>query len=198
MMQPTSEERKFFRSQCVRPRFTYAALIRQAIKESPMNQLSLNEIYTWFTNEFAFFRQNEATWKNAVRHNLSLHKCFKRVESLTGSAWIVDDPEFKRRKAKRWCPSRTKLGRSNPQVRDSIDRSDLSNLTSSCDQKENAHKTEDEDASSSSPILDCSNSIDLCNAVSVSKISSQETSNFYNRQFRQSQGHYMLGQVRRR
>ncbi|CAF5148112.1 unnamed protein product, partial [Rotaria socialis] len=32
----------------VRPPFTYATLIRQAIIESPDNQLTLNEVYKWF------------------------------------------------------------------------------------------------------------------------------------------------------
>ena len=35
----------------------------QAIVESPDRQLTLNEIYTWFQNTFAFFRRNAATWK---------------------------------------------------------------------------------------------------------------------------------------
>ena len=66
--------------------------------------MTLNEIYNWFQANFAFFRRNAATWKvssiqcscivtafsnctnmthqNAVRHNLSLHKCFSRVENV--------------------------------------------------------------------------------------------------------------------
>lgn len=35
----------------------------QAIFESPRNQLTLNEIYNWFTRNFAYFRRNAATWK---------------------------------------------------------------------------------------------------------------------------------------
>ena len=58
-----SKNRDFYRSHDVRPPFTYAALIRQAIIESPDRQLTLNEIYTWFQNTFAFFRRNAATWK---------------------------------------------------------------------------------------------------------------------------------------
>ncbi len=58
-----SRNREFYRTHDVRPPFTYAALIRQAIIESPDRQLTLNEIYTWFQNTFAFFRRNAATWK---------------------------------------------------------------------------------------------------------------------------------------
>lgn len=34
--------------------------------------------------------------KNAVRHNLSLHKCFTRVENVKGAVWTVDDAAFQR------------------------------------------------------------------------------------------------------
>ena len=58
-----SQNRDFYRCTDVRPPFTYAALIRQAINESPGRQLTLNEIYNWFQANFAFFRRNAATWK---------------------------------------------------------------------------------------------------------------------------------------
>jgi hypothetical protein len=80
--------------------------------ESKECQLTLNEIYQWFTETFAYFRRNAATWKNAVRHNLSLHKCFARVEqNVKGAVWTVDDSEFYKRRPQRSSSSRsTKLG----------------------------------------------------------------------------------------
>ncbi|XP_034028792.1 forkhead box protein P1-B-like isoform X2 [Thalassophryne amazonica] len=92
------DNKDFYLSTEVRPPFTYASLIRQAIFESPRNQLTLNEIYNWFTRNFAYFRSNAATWKNAVRHNLSLHKCFVRLENVKGAVWTVDEIEFHRRR----------------------------------------------------------------------------------------------------
>ncbi|TNN59588.1 Forkhead box protein P1-B [Liparis tanakae] len=91
-----NQNKEFYMNAEVRPPFTYASLIRQAILESPEKQLTLNEIYNWFTRMFAYFRRNAATWKGAVRTNLSLHKCFVRVEDEFGSFWTVDDEEFKR------------------------------------------------------------------------------------------------------
>ncbi|XP_072537825.1 forkhead box protein P3a [Salminus brasiliensis] len=85
----------------IRPPFTYASMIRWAILESPEKQLTLNEIYHWFTRMFSYFRHNTATWKNAVRHNLSLHKCFVRVDGGKGSVWTVDEAEFLRRKGQK-------------------------------------------------------------------------------------------------
>uniref|UniRef100_A0A1I8I750 Fork-head domain-containing protein n=1 Tax=Macrostomum lignano TaxID=282301 RepID=A0A1I8I750_9PLAT len=95
------KNREFYNRSDTRPPFTYASLIRQAIIESINRQLTLNEIYIWFQRNFAFFRRNEATWKNAVRHNLSLHKCFTRVENVKGAVWTVDDSEFHRRRLQR-------------------------------------------------------------------------------------------------
>ncbi|CAB3258670.1 unnamed protein product [Arctia plantaginis] len=93
--------REFYKSADVRPPFTYASLIRQAIIESPDKQLTLNEIYNWFQSTFCYFRRNAATWKNAVRHNLSLHKCFMRVENVKGAVWTVDEVEFYKRRPQR-------------------------------------------------------------------------------------------------
>ncbi|XP_038304789.1 forkhead box protein P3 isoform X2 [Canis lupus familiaris] len=127
----------YFKFHNMRPPFTYATLIRwfhpcqipraghyhsqlsfgevtplppnlQAILEAPEKQRTLNEIYHWFTRMFAFFRNHPATWKNAIRHNLSLHKCFVRVESEKGAVWTVDEFEFRKKRSQR--PSRS----SNP------------------------------------------------------------------------------------
>ncbi|XP_031423717.1 forkhead box protein P4 isoform X12 [Clupea harengus] len=89
---------EFYKNADVRPPFTYASLIRHAILEAPDRQLTLNEIYNWFTRMFAYFRRNTATWKNAVRHNLSLHKCFVRVENVKGAVWTVDEVEYQKRR----------------------------------------------------------------------------------------------------
>ncbi|XP_056394057.1 forkhead box protein P3 isoform X2 [Hyla sarda] len=94
---------EYYRTNNVRPPFTYASLIRWAILESPQKQLALNEIYHWFTKMFAFFRLNKVTWKNAVRHNLSLHKCFVRVENIKGAVWMVDELEFQRKRGVKSC-----------------------------------------------------------------------------------------------
>lgn len=88
----------FYQKADVRPPFTYASLIRQAILDAPEQQLTLNEIYSWFIHKFAYFRRNAATWKNAVRHNLSLHKCFMRRENVKGAVWIVDEDEYMKRR----------------------------------------------------------------------------------------------------
>ncbi|XP_030825972.1 forkhead box protein P3-like [Camarhynchus parvulus] len=76
--------------------------VPNAILESPQRQRPLAEIYHWFSRRFGFFRHNTRTWKNAVRHNLSLHKCFVRVEAARGAVWTVDEAEFRRKRGQRY------------------------------------------------------------------------------------------------
>ncbi|XP_041953507.1 forkhead box protein P3 [Alosa sapidissima] len=86
----------------IRPPYTYACLIRWSILEAPEKQRTLNEIYNWFMQMFLYFRHNNSAWKNAVRHNLSLHKCFVRVEGGKGAVWTVDETEFQKRKKQKF------------------------------------------------------------------------------------------------
>ncbi|KAM9250198.1 LOW QUALITY PROTEIN: forkhead box protein P3-like [Cariama cristata] len=95
-------ELEYYRLSTTRPPYTYAMLIRWAILESPQRQRTLGEIYHWFSHMFGYFRHNTATWKNAVRHNLSLHKCFVRVENVRGAVWTVDEAEFRRKRGQRY------------------------------------------------------------------------------------------------
>ncbi|CAB3386688.1 Hypothetical predicted protein [Cloeon dipterum] len=83
-----------------KPQKTYAELIKEAIDSSPEKQLSLNDIYNHFEKTYDYYKTNQQTWKNAIRHNLSLHKCFKRKEVQKGSVWIVDEIEFAKRQTK--------------------------------------------------------------------------------------------------
>ena len=43
-------------------------VVFQAIHETSDHQLTLHEIYNWFTTMFAYFRRNAASWK--VRKNV--------------------------------------------------------------------------------------------------------------------------------
>jgi hypothetical protein len=129
--------RELYRTQDIRPPFTYASLIRQSILESPEHQLTLNEIYKWFEINFSYFRKNAQTWKNAVRHNLSLHKCFMRVENVKGAVWTVDDLEYCRRR-----PLKVSNGTSSasPSSSSSVSSNSFNQSTSNGSQKNNMNK----------------------------------------------------------
>ena len=69
--------------------------------------------YTKLISNFAFFSPflSRTILKNAIRTNLSLHKCFVRYEDDFGSFWMVDDAEFiKRRHLSRGRPRKYEPG----------------------------------------------------------------------------------------
>uniref|UniRef100_A0A8C6V882 Forkhead box P1 n=1 Tax=Naja naja TaxID=35670 RepID=A0A8C6V882_NAJNA len=81
-----AQNQEFYKNAEVRPPFTYASLIRQAILESPEKQLTLNEIYNWFTRMFAYFRRNAATWKASIAENsISLYTTASMGNPTLGS-----------------------------------------------------------------------------------------------------------------
>ncbi|XP_072259943.1 forkhead box protein O1 [Pyxicephalus adspersus] len=79
---------------------SYADLISQAIESSPEKRLTLSQIYDWMVKSVPYFKDkgdsnSSAGWKNSIRHNLSLHSKFVRVQNEgTGkSSWWILNPE---------------------------------------------------------------------------------------------------------
>lgn len=80
-----------------KPNYPLPTLIKLAIYDSPRGRLTLQEIYQALEDRFEWFRQrtDELSWKNSIRHNLSLRKCFLKVqrpitEPGKGSYWMID------------------------------------------------------------------------------------------------------------
>ncbi|KAL2107845.1 hypothetical protein VUR80DRAFT_4677 [Thermomyces stellatus] len=63
-----------------KPNLSYAALIGMALLRSPNRRLTLSQIYKWITTNFSFYKPDDAGWQNSIRHNLSLHKAFLKIE----------------------------------------------------------------------------------------------------------------------
>ncbi|GIY75432.1 forkhead box protein N3 [Caerostris darwini] len=83
-----------------KPPYSFSCLIFMAIEDSINKALPVKDIYSWILNRFPYFQNAPTGWKNSVRHNLSLSKCFRKVEKEKGqnvgkgSLWCID-PEFR-------------------------------------------------------------------------------------------------------
>lgn len=87
---------------------SYADLITQAITSSPDQRMTLSQIYTWMVDNIPYFKDkgdstSSAGWKNSIRHNLSLHNRFSRIQNEGNgkSSWWIVDQEAKTEKTKR-------------------------------------------------------------------------------------------------
>lgn len=63
-----------------KPPYSFSCLIFMAIEDSPTKALPVKDIYTWILSHFPYFQNAPTGWKNSVRHNLSLNKCFLKVD----------------------------------------------------------------------------------------------------------------------
>lgn len=83
----------------LKPPYSYAAMIAQAIFSSEEEKLTLSNIYSWIQDKYSFYRHSASGWQNSIRHNLSLNKAFQKVPRRTdepgkGMKWQVA-PEFR-------------------------------------------------------------------------------------------------------
>ncbi|KAL7808439.1 fork head transcription factor-like protein [Trichoderma gracile] len=85
-------------NQHIKPQYSYAQMITQAILNAPDGKLNLNGIYNFIMSTYSYYRhQHAAGWQNSIRHNLSLNKSFDKVARTTdepgkGMKWhIVPD-----------------------------------------------------------------------------------------------------------
>ncbi|KAK8108770.1 Fork-head transcriptional regulator 2 [Apiospora sp. TS-2023a] len=79
----------------IKPSYSYAQMITQAIVSQKEQKLNLNNIYRYITDHYAYYRnQPAAGWQNSIRHNLSLNKAFMKAPRSTdepgkGMKWEI-------------------------------------------------------------------------------------------------------------
>lgn len=82
-------------NQHIKPQYSYAQMITQAILNAPDGKLNLNGIYNYIMSTYAYYRHQQAAgWQNSIRHNLSLNKSFDKVARSTdepgkGMKWQI-------------------------------------------------------------------------------------------------------------
>ncbi|EQK97967.1 hypothetical protein G6O67_000003 [Ophiocordyceps sinensis] len=95
MVGPNSVDLSLDDNQHIKPQYSYAQMITQAVTNAPEEKLNLNGIYTFIMNSYSYYRhQHAAGWQNSIRHNLSLNKSFDKVARSTdepgkGMKWQI-------------------------------------------------------------------------------------------------------------
>ncbi|ACY70520.1 uncharacterized protein [Drosophila virilis] len=94
-----------------KPPFNYSHIIGMAMLEN--GRVTLQQICAWIEAKFAFFRVRKK-WNNSIRHNLSLHHCFrnrKREEKGKGGYWElgVDPKKCDRKRIRNRKTTQSKL-----------------------------------------------------------------------------------------
>ncbi|KAI6031421.1 hypothetical protein BKA83DRAFT_6278 [Pisolithus microcarpus] len=78
-----------------RPQHTLPVILRCAILGSANKRLTIREIYAAMEKKYTYFRNSGPTWKQSVRHHLSLNRLFERqprpvTDPGFGSYWTVN------------------------------------------------------------------------------------------------------------
>lgn len=80
----------------IKPPYSYATMITQAILSNDDGVMSLSEIYNWISSHYAYYKYSKTGWQNSIRHNLSLNKAFEKVprrpnEPGKGMKWQISE-----------------------------------------------------------------------------------------------------------
>lgn len=111
-----------------KPVYSYSCLIAMALYNSKTGCLPVSEIYNFMMENYPYFKTAPDGWKNSVRHNLSLNKCFEKVEKPNGSQrkgclWALNPAKIAKMKEevqkwKRKDPESIRRSMSNPEELD--------------------------------------------------------------------------------
>ncbi|KAF0992049.1 hypothetical protein HZS_385, partial [Henneguya salminicola] len=99
----------------IKPLYSYAQLISQAILNSKNRKIPLIGIYRYISNTYPYYQINEKGWQNSIRHNLSLNKNFFKIprnlsKSGKGCLWTIPDEFYEEAKSEAFkIKSRKKL-----------------------------------------------------------------------------------------
>ncbi len=75
-----------------KPKDTYVQMIAKAFIANGLKRMCLKELYAKVEDLYPFYKTSKLTWKNAIRHNLSINDCFVKVgraDSGRGYYWMI-------------------------------------------------------------------------------------------------------------
>ena len=107
-----------------KPAETYVSMIAKAMLANSLQRMSLSDLYSKIEELFPYYKTSTITWRNAVRHNLSINECFVkagRADSGRGFYWTIHPScvevfrsgKYKRRDARRRVQNLTRIGTVN-------------------------------------------------------------------------------------
>ncbi|TFK41822.1 hypothetical protein BDQ12DRAFT_624518 [Crucibulum laeve] len=104
-----------------RPQHTLPVILRCAILGSPRKRLTIREIYAAMEAKYPYYKTAGPTWKQSVRHHLSLNRLFERqprpvTDPGFGSYWTVNlsAPPGTKRPRKRGRANKDALPQGDP------------------------------------------------------------------------------------
>ena len=105
---PVFDESKLTAEELAKPQASYVVLIHEALSNSKTGAMSLPQIYRAIERRYPFFKLRVTTtgWQSSVRHNLSQHHAFQKVER-DGKGWmwgIVPGVSIEKEKKRRASP----------------------------------------------------------------------------------------------
>lgn len=120
-----------------KPAYSYSCLIAMALKNSKTGSLPVSEIYNFMCKHFPYFKTAPNGWKNSVRHNLSLNKCFEKIEKPAlngaqrkGCLWAMNPSKISKmdEEVQKWSkkdPSAIRKAMVNPDNLEALERGEL-------------------------------------------------------------------------
>ncbi|KAL8775098.1 MAG: hypothetical protein Q9209_000577 [Squamulea sp. 1 TL-2023] len=86
---PVFDVKSLTPEQLAKPQDSYVVLIHEALSNSQTGQMSLPQIYRAIERRYPFFKVRVPTtgWQSSVRHNLSQHAAFGKIER-DGKGWL--------------------------------------------------------------------------------------------------------------
>lgn len=105
---PVFDESQLTPEQLAKPTQSYVILIHEALSNAPSGHMSLPQIYRAIERRYPYFKLKVSTqgWQSSVRHNLSQHAAFKKIER-EGKGWqwgLVPDINIEKEKKRRPTP----------------------------------------------------------------------------------------------
>ncbi|RNA33952.1 forkhead box N4-like [Brachionus plicatilis] len=128
-----------------KPPYSYSCLIAMALRNSDSGTLPVSDIYEFIIENFPYYKTARDGWKNSIRHNLSLNKCFEKIENPTngskkGCLWALNPEKCKKleeecKRCRQRDPVNIRLSMSRPDDLNKIERGEQRVKKYTCQRK---------------------------------------------------------------